>query len=132
MIGYFGPIIFETSDKKILNFSNLVHNAEGRFGYHEVINNKPKSEFEGPALETIEFNVNLNGNNGIKPADEIERWLEIVRNGEAHPLVIRGRVIGEDLWSCVSISNAWNVVMKAGELFSANITVSLEEYISEL
>jgi hypothetical protein len=132
MIGYFGPILFETSDKKILNFNGLTHNASANYEKHEVIGKKPRSEFNNPELETISFTINLNGNHGVKPRKEIERWLNIVNNGEAYSLVVGSKVIGDDLWVCTSISSAWGTVFNQGELFSAKIDVSLEEYISEM
>lgn len=132
MIGYYGSIVFETSDEKILTFAGLTHEVSASYGYHETIGTKPKSEFQNPNLETISFTVNLNGSFGVKPREEIEKWVNIVRDGEAYALVVGGKALGEDLWVCKSISTAWGTVFQAGELFSAKIDVSLEEYISTL
>lgn len=129
MIGYYGPIVFETSDERIINFSEFTHSVEANYGYHETIGTKPKTEFQNPGLETIEFLVNLNGGFGVKPRDEIEKWSNIVRSGEAHPLVIGGKTFGKNPWICKSISNTWGTVYQDGKLYSAKIEVSLEEYV---
>jgi phage protein U len=132
MIGYFGPIIFETSDSRILNFNDFSHSASASYEKHQIIGQKPRSEFSNPDLETISFTINLNGNHGVKPRDEIEKWASIVNQGEAYSLVIGSKIVGDDLWVCQSISSAWNTLFNQGELFSAKIDISLEEYISEM
>jgi hypothetical protein len=45
MLGFFGDVIFETSDKRILNFSGFRRDTESRFALHEVIGKKPKTEY---------------------------------------------------------------------------------------
>lgn len=132
MIGYFGPFIFETSDSKVLNFNDFSHTASGRYEKHDVLGQKPRTEFINPNLEAVSFTINLNGNHGVKPRDEIKQWIDIVNKGEAYSLVIGGKILGDDLWVCQSITSAWDVVFNQGELFSAKIDISLEEYISEM
>ena len=53
MIGYFGDVIFETSDSRILNFSEFKLESASRFATHDVIGKKPKTEFIGPGLNTV-------------------------------------------------------------------------------
>jgi hypothetical protein len=132
MIGYFGDIIFETSDSRILNFSGFKRDAAGRWTKHDTIGKKPVSEFLGPDLDTITFTVNLNGSNGIKPREEMDRWLEYARNGEAEILVIGNKPLGVDKWTVQSISQAWDVVWNNGELYSGKVDVTLQEYVEVL
>ncbi len=132
MIGAFGDVIFETSDKKILNFSGFTRNAQGRFAKHEIINNKPLSEFLGPGLDTVTFTVNLNGNFGVKPREEMDRWIVLARSGTANTLVIGNSAIGVDKWAVINVSEAWDAVFNDGKLFSGKIDVTLEEYISRM
>ncbi len=145
MIGYFGDIIFETSDSKILNFNSFKLNASARFSTHETIGQqqtssetvnvakyKPKTVYIGPNLKTASFSVTLNGNFGVKPRQEMERWLSLAENGQAELLVIGGQLVGDDLWVVKSVSEAWDVIFNNGELFSGKIDVTLEEYITEV
>lgn len=131
MIGYYGDIIFETSDKRILNFTGLRVDTEGRFATHEIIGKKPVTEYIGPNLQKISFTVNLNGNHGVKPRAEMERWMEKVESGEAEVLVIGGKPLGSDKWIVKSISETWDTIFNGGELFSGKVEVSLEEYITK-
>lgn len=129
MIGYYGDIIFETSDQRILTFTDFKHDSAARWEKHSVIGKKPVSEFIGPDLDTITFTINLNGNYGVKPRDEMEKWLSLVNTGSVDVLVIGTKAIGQDKWSVKSVSEAWGVVFNKGELFSGKIDVTLEEYI---
>lgn len=129
MIGYFGDIVFETSDQRILTFSGFKHDSSGRWEKHNVIGQKPVQEFIGPDTDNVTFTINLSGNNGVKPRDEMEKWLQLVENGIADILVIGSKPIGQDKWIVKSVSEAWNTIFNRGELYSAKIDVSLEEYI---
>lgn len=132
MIGYFGDVMFETSDSRILNFSGFTLDSASRFATHEVIGKKPKTEFIGPGLNTVTFTINLNGNYGVKPREEMTQWIIKSNEGKAHSLVIGGRVLGADKWVVKSISEAWDTIFNGGELFSGKIEVTIEEYISSL
>lgn len=132
MIGYYGDILFETSDSRILTFSDLQRNTASRWAKHEVIGKKPTNEFIGPDLDTLSFNVNLNGNFGVKPREEMERWLRKSRAGTADVLVIGNRALGVDKWIVKSVSQMWNVVLNKGEVFSGQVEIELEEYMEEL
>lgn len=132
MIGFFGDIIFETSDKRIMTFSELNRNAAGRWATHETIGSKPASEFLGPGLDTISFTVNLNGSFGTKPRTEMDKWIRKERAGEVAPLVIGNRVLGLDKWKIISVSQMWNVVLSKGEIFSGSVDIELEEYVEVL
>lgn len=132
MIGYYGDIIFETSDKRIFNFAGFKRDTENRTATHEIIGQKPVTEYIGPGLQKVTFTVNLNGNHGVKPREEMERWLRKVENGEAETLVIGGKPLGTDKWIVRSVSEDWDTIFNGGELFSGKINVTMEEYISRL
>ncbi|WP_100406679.1 phage tail protein [Bacillus solitudinis] len=132
MIGFYGDIIFESNDKRILTFQGFQRETQSRWAKHDVIGRKPASEFIGPDLDTVSFTVNLNGNYGVKPREEMERWLRKCRSGTVEVLVIGTRVLGVDKWKVSSVSQMWNVVMNRGEVFSGSVDIELEEYVEEL
>lgn len=133
MIGYFGKdMIFETSDDRILTFTDFKRDAASRWASHEVIGKKPTTEFIGPGLDTVSFTVNLNGNNGVKPRDEMDKWQIKARDGGAETLVIGDKPLGADKWIVKSVSQAWGVIFNRGELFSGKVDITLEEYVSTL
>ncbi|WP_163538311.1 phage tail protein [Gracilibacillus sp. YIM 98692] len=132
MIGFFGDIIFETSDERIRTFSDFERNSSSRWSSHDVIGRKPASEFIGPGLDTISFTVHLNGQHGVRPREEMNRWLRKERSGEVETLVIGNAALGIDKWRISSVSQMWNVVMNKGEVLSGSVDIELEEYVEVL
>lgn len=129
-IGNLGKsIVFSTSDSKILNFSNFKQAVSGRWATHDRILKKPRSEFLGPDLRQITFNVTLSAVHGVKPRKIIETMEFMVENGLVEKLVIGGKKVGKNLWKILTISEAWDVIMSKGELMQATLSVTLEEYL---
>lgn len=129
MIGYYGPIKFEASDKRILTFEDFQRESSVRSETHAIIGGKPIKEFLGPELDTITFTIKLSAANGVSPRIEAEKWLRMSRAGEAHILVIGTRALGMDKWTVEDVSQAWDVVFNRGELYSCKVDITLEEYI---
>ena len=129
MIGYFGKIRFETSDKRILTFRDFKRDSSVRSEKHNVIGAKPVKEFIGPELDTITFTIDLSAANGVNPRVDAEKWLRMNRAGQAHMLVIGDRWLGLDKWTVENVSQAWNMVFNKGELYSCSVDITLEEYI---
>ena len=132
MLGFYGDIVFETSDSRILNFINFTRSASSRWANHEVIQKKPASEFLGPNLDNISFTIHLSGRHGVKPREEMDKWLIKCRAGTVDTLVIGNKGIGVDKWKVVSVSQMWNVILNKGEVYSANVDIELEEYVEVL
>lgn len=130
-IGYFGNIIFETSDQRVLTFNDFTRNSTAHIEEHKLIGKKPLIEYCGPELEKINFTVNLNAYNGINPEEELAKWRDYSLNGSAQELVIGGNVMGYDKFIIESLSESYNKIYKNGFLYSAKIDVSLAEYISD-
>lgn len=129
MIGFFGDIVFETSDSRILTFNDFTRDSSSRWSTHDTIGRKPSSEFLGPGLDTISFTINLNGAFGVKPLEEMNRWLIKERAGEVAVLVVGEHYFGYNKWRIVSVSQAYNQFLNKGELLSGSVDIELEEYI---
>lgn len=128
MIGSFGKIVFETSDKRILTFSDFKRDTAARWSKHEVIGKQPVSEYLGPDLDTITFKIDLNGLLGVKPREEAENWLRMARSGQVETLVIGTRRLGLYKWKVTNVSQLWPTILNNGEVLRATIDVTLEEY----
>lgn len=132
MIGYYGDIIFESSDKRLLTFSDLNRTTESRWAAHEVIMRKPAQEFLGPGLDTVTFSINLNGRLGVKPRHEMEKWLIKSRAGTADFFFVGGKGLGVNKWIVKNVSQMWGTVLNKGEVLSGKVDVTLEEYVEYL
>ena len=131
-IGQFGEITFEVSSDKLLTFEDFKRESESNFQNHALIAQKPRTEFIAPGLDTISFTVILNAQFGVKPRDEMNRWLEYCRSGDAEWLAVGGKLMGVDRWVVKSVSQSWDVIYDGGILASGKVNITLQEYCSEM
>lgn len=127
MVGYFGDIIFETSDERILSFTNFKRSTSSNFTDHTLINQKPMTEFVSPGLDEITFTVVLDGRFGVSVKKEMDRWLEKARFGDAETLCV-GVPLGVDKWTVRSVSQSWDVIYYNGVVTNAKVDITLKEY----
>lgn len=131
IIGGFGNVAFETSDKRILTFSNFRRDIASRYSRSEVIGQKPRTSYVGPGLDTVTFEVQLNVSNGYNPMDYIVEFIKYARDGEAHPLVIGPNTIGVDKWLITAMGTPYKTFGPGGVVISASIELTFEEYVEE-
>lgn len=128
-VGYFGDIVFTTSDKKILSFSDFKLSASGSWGEHKRNGGKSKWEFMGADSRSVSFTVELDANFGVNPRKELEKLIEYVERGYVAPLVIGNKNIGSGQWRVTKISSSWGHIMSGGELAKASVSLTLGEYV---
>lgn len=129
MVGKYGDIIFETDDRRILAFNSFNQSVSGRWSSHTVIGKKERTEFNGPGKRKVTFKMTFCATLGIRPREMLEKLEDIVEKGKVDYLVIGGRAIGENRFAITSMSETWNTVYSGGELASASVSVTLEEYV---
>lgn len=129
MIGSFGDIIFEVSADKIRTFDGFSRESSDRWTNHEIIGQKPLSEFVSPGLDKISFTMRLDAQHGVNPRAEMEKLLEMSRKGEVAELIVGGKPLGVDKWKITGLSQKWNTVDNRGNLLAAELDVTLEEYV---
>lgn len=128
-IGTLGTsIVFEVSDDKVFNFTDMSRTVTGNWASHAVSGAKPKSEFIGPALQAITLTIVLNATLGVRPRTVINMIAKMVEAGTAEYFVIGGTPVGKNPWKITSVSEAWNTIFNKGELMKATLGLSLEEY----
>ena len=126
-IGTFGPLTFETSEKRVRTFDAFKRKTGAKFEEHAIIGLKPKLEFTAPGLDDISFQVVFSAYLGLNPVKEIDSLREIIQKGEYHPLIIGGKTLGK--FVVESVAEAWNHVDNKGNLLDAAVDISLKEYI---
>lgn len=127
MIGYFGVVIFEVSDKKVLSFHDFKLTASGSWSEHKRSGKKSEYEFLGPSARTVSFTIELDATYGVNPRDMLHMLAGYAENGLVSPLVIGNSKIG-DRWRLTKVSSAWNQILNNGELVKASASITLEEY----
>ncbi|BBF42012.1 hypothetical protein lbkm_0694 [Lachnospiraceae bacterium KM106-2] len=129
-IGNWGKdIVFETSDKKILTFNDFNQKVSARWSNHERIGKKPLSEFMGPDLRSITFNIVLSATLGVKPRKTMDKIEKCVQKGKVNSLVIGGKKIGKNKWKITSVNEKWDFVYARGLLAKATLSLTMEEYV---
>lgn len=131
-IGYLQDIIFTVSDTKILTFKEFTHSSSAKFQDHEVIGNKPISEFLGCDLDKSTLKIQLIRSYNINIQEYLDKIQEYEQSGEPLTLVIASRVIGCDKWVIESSSRDYGHIYKNGTLYSVNIDLNLKEYLTSL
>ena len=107
MIGALGDMVFKVSAQNINTFRELTRSSSGRWAYHEIHMQKPKSEFLGPNLDTISFTMEFDVCLGRNPRYDMEKLMIMTRHGEAFPLVIGGDALGYYRWTVESTEHQY-------------------------
>jgi phage protein U len=129
-IGNLGKlIVFEVSSDKVLTFHDMTQSISGRWAQHSVIGGKPESEYLGPGQRSISLPIFLSVSHGVKPRRTMEKMEKAAEKGTPYPFVLGGKKIGDNQWVISSISESWGDVIVDGKLVSANLTLTLSEYV---
>ena len=127
-IGNWGRYLrFQTSDRRILTFSGMSRTMSMRTVKHQTIGTIPKIERLGRDNEQVTFTIELNALICKKPKKVEETLRKAAYMGRVAPLVIgRRRIICRAM--ITSISDAYDIVWKRGELYSLKMNITMMEY----
>ena len=121
-IGTLGrKIVFEVSDETALILQEMTRETSGRWAIHEAMGAKPKAEFLGPGLQTVNLTIYLSAGLGVRPRSVLEA-------GTAEYLVIGNRPVGKNPFRLTGSSETWSTIFSRGELVKAALSITLEEY----
>ena len=98
-IGYMGSVVFIVSSHYMLTPTNLTQDTKGRWQDHDVIYKKPSSEFLGPGLRNLSFDI-----------------------------ILSKMTVTQDVWRVDSMSVNNTYYDPVGKLIRAVVNVKLVEY----
>lgn len=127
-IGYMGSIVFMVSSHYFLTPANVQQDASGRWEDHEVIYKKPVSEFLGPSLQQMSFDLFLLAQLGVNPKTQYEMLRRMCEAGAVFPLIIGGRPVSDNYWTLREVSLTDTMYTPLGKLQAAKVNVKLVEY----
>lgn len=131
VIGSFGDIVFEVSDKKIQSFDGFQRSNEPRWKEHAVIGHKPILEFEGPGVDPITFTVLLRAEFGVNPENQMAKLREFARRGKK-ALFIRGnKPISVNYWVIKKLSETHKNIDNFGNVMTIEAQLDLLEYVND-
>lgn len=129
LVGFLGDIPFLASASVLRTFDEYARGSTARWHKHDLIGQKPVLEYLGPDVEKISLKMLLRADKGINPAQELDRLRELRDTGEVLPLIIGGRPIGKNFWVIESLDESVKYWTRFGHIFTAEVTVSLQEYV---
>jgi phage protein U len=128
MIGSFGTeVIFEVSADYVRTFDSFKRDSSARLAKHKRINLPDKTEFLGRELDKVSFNMVFAAGFGLSPKKEITKLRALSDDGAVRSLTIAGDVLGKFI--ITGLSEQWKEIDNQGNLITAVIAVSLEEYM---
>lgn len=130
MVGSWGnKLFFSVSDSKILTFDNFKRKISGEWATHSRAKDKDTSEFIRPGLQSVSFDMLFDATLGVRPRAMLDTLQRAVETGEYNLLVIGNRRVGDYWWKITDTSEAWENIFNRGELVTAKVTVTMEEYL---
>lgn len=128
-IGRWGPIIhFRVNSKKILNFEKFKKTSTAIWTEHKMPNGKPKQEYIGNDTPEVTMEVILSAHRGVKPRKMLRELSAACHRGEIRYLFINGKKVGKNKYYLKKMSSTWDEIWDHGELVSAKVNLTLEEY----
>lgn len=116
------------SSSRVRTFDNFSRSGSGRWAVHEIIGQKPLSEFVGPGQEGISFSIRLDANLGVNPERELQKLRAMRDSGEVAVLIIGGQPVTDNFFALESLSEQQKVFSGSGVLIVANADLTLKEY----
>lgn len=131
-LGALGDVVFISSFRtpiKVRTFRDFQRDSSARWGSNDIHLQKPRSQFLGPGLDTITFNMSFDVKLGMNPRVEMEKLLKYNREGKVLLLQIGGKALGKGKWKIMDLGQSWESIDREGNLLKASLSVTLEEYV---
>lgn len=128
MIGFFGSVTFQTSDKRICTFNNLRRSISASYSEHKRYTKKSQREFEGPENQSVTFEMKFIAGYGVRPLAMLDKIIKLCENGTVCTFVLGGHRVGGGRWTIENVDADYRVVWNHGELVSVAVNVTATEY----
>lgn len=127
-IGYMGPIVFYTAFNNVITPSEILRSGEARWAEHDVMLDKPVSQFIGPSLEQVGFKILLSKSLGQSPESMLKKLRNMRDTGSVFPLIIGGKPISQNYFRIMSMDESDMMTDGYGKTISITVSLSLKEY----
>lgn len=129
VVGCLGDIVFTVSSEVVETLNNMRWSGSARYAVHDRHGTNALTEFTGIDPDKFSFDIELSGYLGINPMAEMVKIWNYERSGEAVPLVIGTKAYGKYRWNVVSHTIQSKSFDGEGDLASATVNISLQEYL---
>ena len=109
--------------------NNFVWSGSARYATHDLHAGNSISEYTGTDLAKITFDIQLLASLGVDPMSEIWRLFDLERQGVTLPLTIGNHGYGRYRWTILSHKTKAEHYDGHGNIISATLSISLQEYL---
>lgn len=131
MVGCLGEIVFRVSSDAILTLNNFKWSGSAKYATHQRHSMNSLTEFVGVDPDKISFNIVVSAYLGVDPQEEINKLWKYERNGIAVALILGNKAYGKYRWNVTAHSVTAQYFDGYGNLTSASVSVTLQEYLRE-
>ena len=128
-IGTLGEVVFSVSDSVVETINNFTWSGSARYSTHQRHLTHALTEFTGLDPDGITFDIFVSAYLGVDPMTEVVKIWNYERSGTAVPLTIGTHAYGKYRWSIKSHKMKAHTFDKRGDITSATISLTLQEYI---
>lgn len=129
MVGLLGNIRFRVSERGVLVPRNFKREISSTWNTMERIGMKPMVEYGGPNLQTVSMEIILDAALGVRPKSMLRKLEQMAESPECYDLVIGKRRVGKGMWTIVKCSQAYDILLRGGEIYKATVSLTLQEYV---
>ena len=129
MVGLLGDIRFRVSDNRVLTFRNLKQEISSQWNEMDRIGSKPLVEYGGANLRKASLEIILDASLGIRPRKLLTTLEGMAESAKAYDLVLGKRRVGNRKWVITKCSEAYDIILRGGEIYKATVSLSLQEYV---
>ncbi len=130
-VGCLGEIPFQASSEAVQTIKNLVWSGGAKYSTHDRHGGNALTEFTGLKPDSITFDMELSAFLGVNPMDAISKLWAYERSGEALRLVIGTHGCGKYRWNVVNHKIKAKHHDGDGDILTATVSVTLQEYLRE-
>lgn len=134
IVGSFGEVIFEISDKKVVSLNNEINRSyKSKISEHNSIYGPGMLRHQGRELIEVSFSISLNSILTPNLEEEKKKIIDIWEKGEYANLVFGGQVFGEFPFLITEISEVNSYFNRENGNFDVvELSLTLKEYIEDL
>ncbi|MDY3230602.1 MAG: phage tail protein [Clostridiaceae bacterium] len=129
MVGLLGELRFRVADSRILTFRNFKREIASTWNSLDRIGLKPIVEYGGANLQTASFEIVLDASLGVRPSKLLKTLEQMAEAAQAYELVIGKKMIGKNKWVITKCSQAYDYILRGGEIYRATVSLTLQEYV---
>ena len=128
-IGTLGEVVFSVSDQAVETIQNFVWSGSARYSTHQRHLSDALTEFTGLDPDGITFDIYLSAYLWVNPMSEVIKIWSYERSGAVVPLTIWTHAYGKYRWSILSHKVKAQDFDTAGDMTSATLSLTLQEYL---